>query len=129
MGCECEFEGVDVWDCGPEFINQGIRKARKEHKCCECGETIPPGTEYEYVSGCWTGDFLVFKTCLDCESLRSNLLCSWTYGDLYEILHEELHNSFGKVGGECVAALTEGAREKLLEMLDEMYESGSLKES
>lgn len=54
---------------GPRFYEMSWRKARKEHRCCECGETILPGTSYEYVAGYWD-DFGTYKTCDRCVQVR-----------------------------------------------------------
>jgi len=54
----------------PEAFWQCVRRARKEHRCCECRITIEPGTRYEYVSGIWDGYANSYKTCLGCVSLR-----------------------------------------------------------
>jgi len=47
ISCNCSAEVDDY----AEFQNITIRTARKEHECCECGETIKPGQRYEYVAG------------------------------------------------------------------------------
>lgn len=42
------------------------RKARKEHKCSECGKVIKPGENYVYHTGKCEGDWLEFKHCEGC---------------------------------------------------------------
>jgi len=49
-------------DNGPEVMTEEIRKARKAHRCCECGGKIAPSDTYEYVKGLWDGDWSEFKT-------------------------------------------------------------------
>lgn len=56
MGAPSAFQAVD-------------RKARKEHKCCECGIKIMPGTVYRYSSGVWDGQGRSFKQCLNCGDI------------------------------------------------------------
>jgi hypothetical protein len=46
------------------------RKARVEHKCCECSTVIAKGQKYQYLSGVWDGRGDSFKTCLPCAELR-----------------------------------------------------------
>lgn len=73
-------------DNGPEVMTEEIRKARKAHRCCECGGKIAPSDTYEYVKGLWDGDWSEFKTCEKCADLRSSLMevsCPG-YGDLAE---------------------------------------------
>jgi len=55
----------------PECARQDIRTARKQHKCTECRCTIEPGERYEVISGKWDGEFLRYKTCRKCISLRA----------------------------------------------------------
>ncbi len=59
--------------CG--FFEERKRKAKKEHKCSECKEVIPVGTEYLYIVGVWKdeGDygrryFGAEKMCLNCDA-------------------------------------------------------------
>lgn len=47
------------------------RKARKEHKCCECGAIVKPGEHYTYSHGVWDGSGQSFKQCLDCAEVSS----------------------------------------------------------
>lgn len=44
-------------------------KARKRHRCCECGGFIEAGEKYHVFAGIWD-DPATFKTCADCEALR-----------------------------------------------------------
>jgi hypothetical protein len=64
------------WDyCRDERLvveNEKKVKARKEHKCCECGKIIKIGEDYHYFFGIWEdydcGRFVgEYKTCLECE--------------------------------------------------------------
>ena len=81
--CEC--------DEGPSVFREKIVKARKEHKCCECGATINKGDEYEYTFGVWEGEASSFHTCEKCSDLRASLtelgFCI-TYGDLHDVHNE-----------------------------------------
>ena len=62
-------------DCdGNHCITYGeaIRKARKDHKCCECYRVIKAGERYQYVSGIWSDTgFDDFKTCAHCHAMRA----------------------------------------------------------
>ncbi len=46
------------------------RKARKEHKCCECHGVIQRGELYHYHHGIFDGNPVHYKVCDDCEVLR-----------------------------------------------------------
>lgn len=84
--CDCS---IDYDIASPEFSSSRIVKARQKHRCCECHENISVGKKYEYVSGCWEGEFSTFKTCLRCVALRDKH-CSggFIYGGLFEQLRE-----------------------------------------
>lgn len=52
--------------CKPEAFITKTRKARKKHRCCECGVTINPGDRYQYSSGIWDGEPDSYKQCQTC---------------------------------------------------------------
>lgn len=54
----------------PEVSNTRIVKARKAHKCCECGCEIKPGAQYESSGGVWDGEWSTYKTCDTCVTVR-----------------------------------------------------------
>ncbi len=79
----------------PDFSSAYTRKARKEHRCCECRGTIFKGETYHIFAGAWSGDFAEYKTCMDCEELRKELIVkphdpdySIPFGYLYEWVFE-----------------------------------------
>lgn len=46
-------------------------KARKPHRCCECGGVIPKGERYFKHLCCYSGDgWFTFKNCFVCEEVR-----------------------------------------------------------
>lgn len=55
----------------PQAFRQIERKARKEHKCCECRQVIAPGDKYVYSSGIWDGEASDYKQCLICGKAMS----------------------------------------------------------
>lgn len=57
----------------PEVINVTNPRARKDHKCCECGGLIKKGEVYENVWGVWDFDQSTFKTCLECSLIRDSI--------------------------------------------------------
>lgn len=63
--CDC--------DCiTPDAFWQRLRKARKEHVCCECRREIVIGETYVCVSGIWDGYPETHKICQPCEALRQS---------------------------------------------------------
>lgn len=80
--CVCNYET-------PSVYWKTIRKARKTHRCEECGTFIHPATRYEHVRGVWEGEPRSYKTCLDCVAARELLdscescFC-WSHGGLWD---------------------------------------------
>lgn len=93
--CSCIYDSDGY---GPEASTTKIRKARKQHRCFECGRTIEPGEKYEYISGIWDGAPSSYKTCLDCLSLRDVFFCGgWIYGEVWNEFREWLYE--GEIEG------------------------------
>lgn len=57
------------FDEGPSAWSETWRRARVEHRCCACGETIPAGHRYHYASGIWDDHPGSFKHCARCWHL------------------------------------------------------------
>ena len=71
-------------DCeSPEVFEQVIRKARKQHRCCECGGAITPGDYYQYAHGIWADGPAGFKTCIPCARLRRDIETEGRRKDCY----------------------------------------------
>jgi hypothetical protein len=88
--CVCEPMEGEPWS----VVTEGHRRARKVHKCCECGEAIPKGETHHYFAGVCDGEFVDYRTCLFCEAERDRITIEhdWpvTYGDLACCLVAEL---------------------------------------
>lgn len=98
MGCYCDYDM-------PRFFNREVRKARKAHRCCECGGRVQPGEAYEYVSGMWDDYLQSFKTCDRCVNFRkwmtNNLPCfCWAYEGLFETAAEAVEDAEWRAGAE-----------------------------
>ena len=75
---------IDV-DDPVQLARHDIRKARKEHKCEECGEPIAKGQRYEYSSTLFDAMWSHQKTCLPCVGIRRDFFsCGFYYGRLRE---------------------------------------------
>ena len=81
---------------GPEAYRETVRKARKEHRCYACGETIRRGDRYRYTSGVWDGRGESFRHCLQCAAILShltdmgaepllNLNCGHEYSEAFDV--------------------------------------------
>jgi len=58
----------------PKAFQSIQRKARKDHICVECKETINKGEKYQYSSGVWD-EPASYKQCLRCYKI-SNIVVS-----------------------------------------------------
>lgn len=100
MECTCLTGSWDD-DGMPDFLSTRTVKARENHKCCECGETIKPGEKYERASGKWDGKLETFKTCLICVNIRASVYCrgGYAYGGLRDDLLRAFGVDYTKQGG------------------------------
>lgn len=57
----------------PTVYREDDVKARKQHKCCECGGIIQIGEIYHLHSGLWDGEWGHFKVCLDCDAIMHEI--------------------------------------------------------
>lgn len=64
----------DVLDCEPcSVYAETTRKARKEHSCSACKETIRPGDYYVNVGIVCNGNAETIKRCLRCDKIHEHL--------------------------------------------------------
>jgi hypothetical protein len=100
-------------DCMAEFFEVDVVKARKVHKCCECGLEIAIGSKYVRESGKWEGEFASFKTCCLCAEIRQAFTCygAICYGELWNDVREYL---FPKMTTGCLEKLTTAAAKQFL---------------
>lgn len=100
MECYCEpIEPEDycsVW-------NVTWRKARKKHRCCECGEIIQPGQRYENIFSVFESEVTIFKTCEFCAAEFDRLVkkhpdAKFVKSDLACILVWDMRNEVSQSG-------------------------------
>lgn len=51
-----------------------VRRARKEHYCCACCETIPSGHRYHVVTVIFDRQASSYKRCVRCEKIHQHLV-------------------------------------------------------
>jgi hypothetical protein len=63
--CACDLDGdpAELWE-------EMTVRARKPHRCCECGSVIPIGARYLYVKGLADDEWFRYRTCLPCWGIR-----------------------------------------------------------
>jgi len=94
-----------------QLVSRKRRRARKEHRCGECGQTIAPGDVYDVDATVYEGEFTAYKTCLTCVRIRESLFkCGWYYGQLWADIHETFcdYNEEGEL--ECVCPTSGGKK-------------------
>lgn len=72
------------------------RRARREHKCNECGRAIAPGEQYLVERFVYEGHATTHKTCRHCEAVRAWLAdqCGgWVYGSVAEDIDEHANEA------------------------------------
>lgn len=67
--CVCEPMEGEPWT----QLSDQWRRARKEHKCCECEDIIRVGERYNYLTGVFEGKLEIWKTCEFCAHERTRL--------------------------------------------------------
>ena len=121
MECSCTVEVGDYDPC--VTLKEGSPKARKDHKCNECGCLIPSGDQYLTYVGVFEGKFFIHKTCMDCKSIRDVFFSDgFIFEMLWENLHEYIDESNGEIPENCIAELTPKARNKVCELIEKTWE-------
>lgn len=62
-----------------------IRKARKEHRCMACKETIRVGDRYASVHIVFEGEASTVKRCARCETIHRAIQAQWRSKGAYEM--------------------------------------------
>ena len=96
------------YDCCNEFYRDGFRHARKEHRCCECGETIAKGSYHHHATGKAHGEFWENRTCSECHEIRVVFSCDgWVFGELWESVDDQLFSRWDEMKAiDCLSRLT-----------------------
>lgn len=104
-------------------------KARKDHKCCECGGTILKGETYNKHSGIWEDRPNSFKVCTDCDKLREKIGLENLRGDdqvYFEELHEFVFNGEDVEDMRAFLKIKEKRRAKIekwmVDTFDELFD-------
>lgn len=86
-------------DAEPFVISRSeYPKARKIHKCCECGSDIDPGEKYQKITGLFEGSWEEFKTCQICQDIRAEAEAELGYPIGLTCLYEETGTEFEYAG-------------------------------
>ena len=86
---------IETADGVSQVLQESKRKARKEHKCSECGRKIRIGERYLYETTLFDGEIEYHKTCAHCQVCRAWLTSNcggWLYGGIEEDIMEHAHD-------------------------------------
>lgn len=110
--CDC--------DCS-EIKTKLITEHSKTFVCVECGKNIPAGEDFELFVG-WNNGYCSYfnaKTCMQCLELRNRFCCSFVFGEVLSDIREQIVEWDGDIDLGCLDDLSPGARDFMLEILDE----------
>jgi hypothetical protein len=92
------------------------RRARKAHRCDECGDEIKAGDRYRFSSGIADREPWDFKSCLLCAEIRKHFSCgrAQSLGTMWDDLAENFFPNM-RAGGPCMEGLSPAAKARLFE--------------
>lgn len=102
-----------------EFSRTSRPKARKQHQCCECGDTIRVGQQHEYAVGKWDGIMDHYRTCDPCVEIRNTFCCDgYAFTCLWEEIADQMFREWNEMKAiDCLARLkTTAAVDKMRAM-------------
>lgn len=95
MSCYVDEEGE------PESVHRETwPRARREHKCCACGETIRCGDRHKRTFVVFEGDAETYRHCLRCAAIY-RALCRTTGEDEYIEYRLNCGHTWEETRGEC----------------------------
>ena len=119
--CGCIYVDDCDFGCCTVLFQKEV-KARKEHKCTNCGREISKHEYYETIKSVEDGKIYTYKTCQDCLSIRNEFFCGAYYFEFMEALDEHLFAINGEVSSECLNNLTPKARDMIIKKIDYIWE-------
>ena len=89
------------------FYDARMVRARKMHRCYDCGNEIAVGAMYERISGKWDQEVSSYTICALCSEIGEAFSCdgSRTFGNLWETIEE----FFDEFTTGCLDKLTTAA--------------------
>lgn len=112
----------------PILFHRTPKTSETETYCGECGKKILTGEifieEHRDLNDpkeCSIMVPIIFKTCVDCISLRDTFLDEWRYGGMAWDIWDMIEDIEGKIPEELITGLTPGAASSICDMLDQYY--------
>lgn len=113
--------------CDPDdvctMLRSGYPRARKEHRCHECKRIISVGEKYLSETVFFDKEISIWKTCLDCESIRKAFFSEgFFFGETRWMLNDHIRECSGEISEITIAGLTATAREMVCSMIQQAWE-------
>ena len=122
MLCSCDV-GYDGGRDRGLLLSLASPRARQEHTCVECGDTILVGAIYhrEVNKYNWEKGLFVAKTCGDCFAMRNTFFkAGLLYGETWDLLREFIFECNGRVPESCIIDLPQKAKNRILDIIEEV---------
>lgn len=126
--CSCINIGTDSDSL--ECTNKKLFRCTHSKKCDECRKIINRGELFywsiwqycDYETDEYYGDAEYESTCIDCQSIRDEFFCNgFNFQFTWNDLKDHIDDINGELSSECLLRLTIGARNKVIDMIDELY--------
>ena len=123
MQCSCNASG-SYDEVDNQFYGVKERKARKEHKCYECGSTIKPFENYFFHTLFCEGTIRNYKTCENCQNIIWHFFQDgWIFGSIWETLNDYIYENWrDDLPSSCICQLPPVARDKVCDMIEEIHQ-------
>lgn len=124
MTCGCIYVG----GYGESYDDRSYAKFKRVTKssveCVECGRLLKPLERYEYAYMVYEGRASIYITCKDCLSVRNEFFCDvWHSGFIWDYVSQHLEDIDGQISSECLLALTRRARDRMFDMIHEVWDN------
>lgn len=120
MACTCFDAKVDD---STEILCDITPTAQKIGQCHECARTIRVGEKYRLENTVYQGRISTHNTCADCDSVRKHLVCSFCWGELWELVRKSIFcDAENQQPWSRIGRLTPRARERVCAIIEATWE-------
>lgn len=123
MDCSCQIN-IDIDYYHYEEISCNQTTAANNFKCCECNEIIPANDKHwvDIMKATWENPpkIDIFRTCIDCMSVRNEIFCDFQFESMWELLYDYLADD-GLIPESCIVKLTPKARDTIYNAIEEVW--------
>lgn len=125
MSCQHTVSPIEGDRC--IFIDALTPKAIKLHSCNECNRIIQKDEHYRREILKFGSKLFHHKYCEDCLSVREVFFSSgWYYERMWEQMTDFIGESDGRISEHQITSITKIARDKILDMIEEYWDSEEL---